>query len=104
MTPCELSPWAESWVMLGEKCGCCEGPWVHRDNHNSHMFHPHSPTIGPRTQSAGSLLHSPQGGFHQSLDVLPTDATRANSQPAGGHGGKGRPRHGVLGLKVGLGG
>ncbi len=25
--------------MLGEKCGCCEGPWVHRDNHNSHMFH-----------------------------------------------------------------
>ncbi len=89
--------------MLGEICGCCESPWVHRDDHN-HMFHPHSPTIGPRTQSAGSLLHSPQGAFIRALMFCPLMQSVPKSQPAGGRGGKGRPRHGVLGLTVGLGG
>ncbi len=83
MTPCKLSPWAEWWGMLGEICGCCESPWVHRDDHN-HMFHPHSPTIGPRTQSAGSLLHSTQGAFIRALMFCPLMQSVPKSQPAGG--------------------
>ncbi len=75
MTPFELSPWAECWGMLGEICGCCEGPWVYRDHHNSHTIHPHSRAIGPRTQSTRSLLHSPQRGVIRTLMFLPTDAS-----------------------------
>ncbi len=109
--PARVVPWLHvNWV-LGLKVGAC---WVKSvgvvkvpgctGTITIATFHPHSPTISPRTQSAGSLLHSPQGAFIRALMLCLLMQPVPKSQPAGGSGGKGRPRHGVLGLTVGLGG
>ncbi len=68
--------------------------------HVSPTFTDHRPKDSVRREFAAL---SPRG-FHQSLDFLPTDAICAKVSACRGRGGKGQPRHGVLGLTVGLGG
>ncbi len=61
----------------------------------------HTPTFGPRTQSAGSHGTTPGGGVNRHLMLRPPKQPGPEFKFARGHGTRGRPQHRFFGLTVG---